>query len=785
MSADLFSDARQLDMIAQDLIWADWRRGQNRALILALANGDPAFTPDEAEEARVKTNINDLTHTTLLHEARTQYANGFFQTGQFISARTDWTMGAPHMVDVWSSIVERKVNRPLIKSVPYYESLRSKFGLLCLHGIGPAAWRDSYSLMPKPLSVADLLVPTNTEIGFENLPLFTVRKSLTAMELVKLTMSSKRDPGWNMQLVKSCLSWVDSQMKNGLDSGYYQFYRPEKWEEERKQEAGWYGSDRVPTIDVLDFYCYVEPTDREPGGWVRRMILDSWSNPGNPPTGEGPQKQDRKGGDKKLDKKNKGDFLFTSGARPVADSWQEIVSVSYADLSAGFPAMHNSVRSLGWLAYALCHIQNRMKCRLYDSTFEAMLQYFRIKNSDMAQRTLKVELASQGFIDETIEFVGQEERWQANAQFVELGMGSVAQDLASHSKSYTAQPDSNNARTEKTKFQYQAELQRIQSLSSAAITQSYRYQTAEDQEIFRRALKPNSKDPDARRIREECLREGVPEKLLNSPEAWDVQHERMTGQGNATLEQMVSTEILKLAGQMAPDKQQIAFRNHILAMTHNPQMALEYFPIQQEKNTSAEEQARNDFATCLQGIPVPPVGATVNRVRYTVEMTKQLMQRCKQREKTGGMVKPEELQGLGLAAKCVQDNLKILAKNKANAKLVQALSKALGEAANLLKAFQQRLQAAAKAQKEAQQKNGGGDGGKTGAALIQASVKAKIKEQEAKQKAAHKDAAFKQELQHKAVRTRADIAEKDVRAAADIHRDMFGEEAGDAGGGNN
>jgi hypothetical protein len=765
-----YDDARQLALLSDDLVFADWRRGQNRALILALANGDPP-------EGNFKTKFNPLTHTSLLHEARTQYANGFFQTGQFISARTDWTMGQPEKVDIWSRIVEREVNKPLIDSIPFYESLRSKFGLLCLHGIGPSAWRDSYSLIPKPLSVADLLVPMNTELGFENLPFLFIRKSLTGMELEKLVMSSKRDPGWNMPFVRSCLAWIDSQMRQGLDTTYFQYYRPEKWTEERKQMngPGWYLSDRVPTIDVFDIYCYVEPTERNPGGWVRRMILDSWSNPGNPPSSQ-PVRQERKG----LDKTHKGDFLFSSKGVPVADSWQNVVSVQYADLSAGFPAMHNAVRGLGWLAYALCHIEARMKCRIVDSTFEALLQYFRIRNSDMAQRTLKVELANQGFIDETIEFVKQQDRWQPPAQFIELGMGTIKADLDAHSKSFTAQPDAANARTEKTKFQYMAELQRVGSLVSAGINQAYRYQTAEDKEIFRRALLPNSKDPLARRVRENCLRQGVPEKLLNAQKAWDVQHERMTGQGNQTLELMTAQEILKLAQVMAPEKQQVAYRNYVTSMTHNPHMALEYFPEQQNQNPPAGEQARNDFATCLQGIEVPPVGPNINRMQYLAEFVKQLYTRCKAREKNGGMVKPEELQGLGLAAKTANANLQILAKNKAAQKEVQMLSKALGEVMNLLKAFQQRLQEAAK-KAQAQQQQQNGDGGKTAAAIIGARTKAQIKAAEAKQKMAHKDAQLKQDMQHKDIRTRADIAAKDLTTASDIHRNLFDEGDGEQG----
>lgn len=772
-----FQNAQQLDMLAQDLVWADWRRGINRALILSLANGNPPFTDEEAESAKVKTNVNDLTHTSLLHDARTQYANGFFQQGQYLTCRTDW---APkHKRDIYSRIIEAGANKPLLDSVQYFESLRSKFGLLVLHGIGPSVWKDSYSLIPKPISVADLLVPTNTELGFDNLPFIYLRKSFTAMELEKLTLSAKRDPGWNMELVKRCLKWVDQEMRGGLDSTYNQYYKPEKWEEESKQEAGWYMADRVPTIDVFDIYAYVESTASQPAGWVRRIILDSWSNPGVSP-GPNSSKPERRSDRGDLDTSSKDNFLFSSNSKPVAETWQNIVSVQYADLSAGFPAMHNSVRSLGWLTYAQCHIGNRLKCRFYDSVFEALMQYFQVSSMDDVQRAMKLELANTGFIDDTIQPVKAQDRWQPNSQLIELGLGQNAQDIASHSKSFTQNPDASNSRTEKTKFQYMAELQRMNALVAAGLNQAYTYQKFEDREIFRRLLIPGSKDPLVRRFRENCLRQGVPEKLLNSPEAWDVQHEKMMGQGNQTLEMMVAEELMKLAPGLDPEPQRVVKRNFVTSLTHNPQMAIELVPETPNQNPPAAQQAGWDATQMLKGIPVQPATG-INHVEYCEAMLKILGERIQAGQKKGGMVAPDELQGMKLMANSVAEHLKILEEDPSQKPVVKKLQDVLTKMGNMIRAFEQRLMAAAKKQQQQGQQNG--DGGKqaakVAAPIIMAKTKAAIKAAEAKQKLAHKDAQFKQQLTHEAIRAKADIAKTDLVTAADIKRKRMFEESED------
>ena len=189
--------------------------------------------------------------------------------------------------------------------------------------------------------------------------------------------------------------------------------------------------------------------------------------------------------------------------------------------------------------------------------------------------------------------------------------------------------------------------------------------------MFRRFCRPNSRDPIVRKAREACLRQGVEEKWINNLDAWDVQHERMMGQGNQTLEMMVAEGLLQMVPGMAPEAQIKAKRNYVNALTHNPQLAMEYFPEKQDKNNSAAMQARNDFATMLQGVPVPPAPAEVNRIEYVVAMLTALGQRVQMREKTGGMVKPDELQGLKLTANCLAQNIQILGQDKTLAPVVK------------------------------------------------------------------------------------------------------------------
>ena len=325
-------------------------------------------------------------------------------------------MGSEHKRGLWGSIVTKEANRPLKDSIGYFEAMRSKFASLVLHGIAPTVWENPDKAIPRAIGIEDALLPGNTLLGFENLPFFVLRRSFTGMELQRATMGAKCAPGWNMPLVKRCLEWMDKEMIGLNTQNWKDWWSPEKLEERIKENGFAYASDECPTLDCFDIYGYMEATEKQPAGWVRRIIIDGYDNP---PAGSGKFNADFK---KMLDAEGKdiakagpNDFIFSSGAKTIADTWQNIVGFQYADLSAVSPFRYHAVRSLGWMMYASCHIENRLTCKIYESAFEALMQYFRVNSSDDVQRALKFELANMGFLDDTITPVPAAERWQPNA----------------------------------------------------------------------------------------------------------------------------------------------------------------------------------------------------------------------------------------------------------------------------------------------------------------------------------------------------------------------------------
>src|SRR5690349_6486385 len=77
-------------------------------------------------------------------------------------------------------------------------------------------------------------------------------------------------------------------------------------------------------------------------------------------------------------------FLYSSGDRIYGDDLQQMASFQFADLSAVAPFRYHSVRSLGFLLYAPCHLQMRMRCKFSEAVFENLMMYFRVHNMDEA-----------------------------------------------------------------------------------------------------------------------------------------------------------------------------------------------------------------------------------------------------------------------------------------------------------------------------------------------------------------------------------------------------------------
>lgn len=753
-----WNDARLLDQIAYDLKLADYLRGKNRARIDNLANGVPPYTDEEVRDNNINVNVNFLECTTRLHEARMQFTQNFLKNGSYFKCTTD--MGAQSKRSERSGILTREVSRVMKKSVSYFEHMRSKSGLLMLHGIAPAVWENRWRWCPRSIGVEDALLPSGTLLGFENLPFFSIYRSFTAYELQRLAVSANPDPGWRIGMVKKVIEWADKNATSLMGSTWPEVWSPEKLQERIKGDGGFYASDRVPTIDCFDIYAYVETGKK--AGWIRRIILDAWGEPSQNGTGYTMNRRSDMS-DMPQDK-----FLYSSGRRQVANSWTEIVGFQFADLSAVAPFRYHSVRSLGFLLYAVCHLQNRLRCKFTEAVMEALMMYFKVKSMDDAQKALKVELANRGFIDDTIMPVPASERYSVPAALVELGLSENASLISSNSSSFTQPTNAGRDRVEKTKFQVMAEMQSANSLIAAGIMQAYQYQQFEYNEILRRFLQKNSRDPQVNSVRARVLAAGIPESML-IPEAWVAEPDRVLGGGNKTLELAISEAMMERRPLYDPSAQRDILRDYTLSLTDDPARAERLVPEQPGISDSIHD-AQLTIGALMQGAPVG-VKSGVNRGEYCQTLIVSVAVLVGRTKQSGGVPTREQLTGLLNSMQFIDNNLKLMEQDEESKGELKQLRDQYGNLQNEIRAFAQRLQE----QQQQQQQNGNAGIDPKAVAQIQGKLmidkaKADNTKQSHAQRTVQRQIQFEHEEHRRQVEFENEQARKNLEAVTEAGR---------------
>lgn len=736
-----FDDARSVEQITWGLKMADYYRAQNRKRINDLFNGTPPYTDEEVKENNINVNINSLEGTRIAHDARSQFYQAFLKPGRYFTASTD--MGTRHKRALYSTVFSKEVNRAMKHDLGYFETFRSKFAGCVLHGIGPSSWVDRDHWAPDGVGIDDVLIPSTTFLHMKNLPFFARCASFTGMQLRRLTRGPKVDPAWNLPLVESCIEWIDKESQRLMGGNWPEVWSPEKLGERIKGDGGFYAADQVPTINCFDFYYWDDANKHE--GWRRRLIIDGWSAPTlSGGTVSMPRNSDLDFGRDK--------FLFNPKDRVYADQLSELVNFQFADLSAVGPFLYHSVRSLGFLLYALCHVQNRVRCRFNEAVFEALLMYFRVRSADDAERALKINLVNMGILDETIQMVPAAERFQVNAQLVELGIQQNQQLISEHSASYTQNQNYSQGNVEKTKFQVMAEVNAMNTLVSAGLLQAFTYQTGEYREVVRRFCRKGSRDPAVRLVRANCMRQGIPAENLVA-EAWEVEPERVMGNGNKTLEMAIASQLMEYRNLYDPEPQRQILRDVTLAITDDPGRAEQLVPDKPMKVTDSVHDAELCGAALLAGNPVS-IKTGMNHVEYVETLLKLLAMTIKKAQAKGNMATQDQIAGMQALMQHINQHIAIIAQDEQEKGRVKNYSDALGKANNLVKGFAQRLQEQMKKAAEAQA-NGNGQLDPVAKSKIQANIiTAKAKAQNTRESHAEKTAqrriSFEQKTQQDA-----------------------------------
>lgn len=742
-----FSSPDKVYTLIEAMRVADQPRAFNRALIDDLFNGLPPFSESQAKDNLLQTNVNFLEGPNIAHSARRQLHNAFLKPGNYFSVTVDY--GPPHLKMGWGNTITKCLNKPLKMSMPYMETLRATFAQLVLHGIGPVFWEDQTKWCPYARGVEDVLVPSGTLVTMENLDHLAVFRRYTAAELYRKTHGKYVDPGWNVKLAERVVANLSKEYAQTTNWNDWRF--PEKLAQDIKENAGYYGSDAVPTVNCWDFYYLNDEGDE----WHRKVIIDS-QNPANTD------------GLSTLYGANK-DFLYQS-KKAYAPSLDRFMHVQFADSSSVAPFRWYSVRSIGYLLYAVCHLQNRLRCRFTDSVFESLLWYFTNVADEDREKLLQIQLHHMGIIPQGVSFVPANERYQPNEALVQMGMSQNRQLMSENSAAFV-QEVNDGSRKELTATETMARVQNANAMVGAMLNLAYIYQTAQYREIARRFCV--SDDPDCKAFRDKVMKEGVPKEALDI-ERWNVEPERVLGTGNKALEIAQADRLMAARNLYDPEAQRTILHIYTEANTDDPKLAESLVPMQPDRATStSENQASAAISTLMLALPYAP-SRDISLLEFTDVLLKLFGTLVQQYEQSGGMATKETIRGMAFTSQYIQALIQHIAGDPNEKQRVKIYMDQIGQIDGLIKAFAQRL-----AEQESQVQMDPETMAKIQAqnALTQNTIATKnaLTQQKLQQGAIKFDQRLEQNeikqqvaLGEQATRTRADLAEQGLRTAADL-----------------
>lgn len=675
-----FTDPKKIWTTVRALIDADLPRAQNRARINSVFNGDAPYTEGEADANHISTNVNFLEGTQLIQRARSQFSNAFLKSENFFTVSLDF--GPREKRSQWGKIITRNLNKIMKRSQRYYHVQESKFAGVVLHGVGPCLWFRDRDWCPRAMGIEDVLVPSKTTTDLDNLDHFAIHQTFTAAQLIRQTMGKGVDPGWNMKLVRQALAKMTKVQEMGMTNYDDNWLFPEKAVEDWKSNSTYWASDAVPVLHAYDVY-YLDTSDsKKDPVWRRKIVIDEMSNTLGLETAT-----DSSAG-----------LLYDGKNKSLGTDISQILHVQFADGSVVPPFRYHSVRSLGYQLYAVCHLSNRLNCKLNDAIFESMLWYFRNASVGDEEKLEKIDLHHLGIIPQGLSWVQPNERHQVDYNLVSAGLQLNRQKMQEHASTYIRDTDSAGKEPE-TATAVMARVTTSSALISSMLNRAYTYQTYEYREDLRRFCVLSH--PDCKTFREKCEAEGVPKEAWSRWKDMDVMPERTLGSGNKMLAVAQADRLMAVRPALDPDAQRRVLHMYVEENSEDPLLANELVPLEGPENTIGESFATLAWGTLIDAKPVV-VPRGISRVDYVSTLIAFLAQDIQRINADGGTPDMERIRGLANVVSHLGEQVQILAEDEGLNQQVKAFSDILGKAQNELKGYAQRLQEAMEAEAENQ-----------------------------------------------------------------------------------
>lgn len=737
-----YTDASKVQLVIRSSDDVEQIRGENRVLIDRAANNEPLMSDEEAEQIGLKIFNRWGEMSEVLANARRQMMMHFNSMSTFFNVTLP---KAPEEYRAdWAGEITEFINNRMKqgdKALEWFSTNESRWSAVTCHGIGPLHWDDPKNWRSRVVALCDLRIPTDTLTDFSNLTCFAIRKPYTPGELSEKAYSKAQGLfKWNQKAVAKMLENIE-QVRTVMAQNTYDYQStPEKFEDLRKQNGGYWASDAMPVINLWHFYFINDAKE-----WELKVVPDEGGSSTTPGVDN--------------------DEFVCESVGAVARKWQHILQVQYGDLNNTSPHKFQAVRSLGFLQYEPCYWSDLTRCRFLQHVHDQFNILLRISDPvDRARAAIQV-FQNLAVMKPGVSIVPANERHQVDGNLVDAALAMTKQLQGELSSTYTQEADSGTQK-EQTAFETGVKVQSTNAKLSGILMAATFRETFVYREICRRFCLRPSDDEDVQDF------QTYMKKTVKIPEGWlDVKHwvvEPTTplGNGNPTMAMVESENVMKLRPMAGPGAQQEMLHDAAVSMV-GASRAKRWFSSKEKATSEASVAAMNAFNTLMQGLP-PQVPNGLSMLAIVQTIVKCCVDKVTTIKRTTKMATPQEMIGLANAILYAQQLLKGMQGDQANQPKLKEMAHALAQVGNELKRMQKQQQAGQqKAQAKAQQQQTNGE---MQAHMMETAAKVKGKQAEGAMKMKIKSAEASQKLQQRNAEFVADQKRKNLATVAEIAR---------------
>ena len=538
---------------------------------------------------------------------------------------------------------------------------------------------------------------------------------------------------WDKQAVSEILKGIKEVNDVMAENNYDWNSVPEKFDELRKQNAGYWTGDAMPTINLWHFYHR-----EDDGKWNMKVVPEV--------------------GATTTAMSDANDKFICQSNQPIADSWQQLTHCQFGDLNNKAPFMFHSVRSLGFALYEPCYWTDFVRCRMLQHILDQFNILLRITDPiDRARASIHV-FQNMGVLKPGVSIVPTSERHQVDGNLIEAVMAQTKQLQQEASTAYTQNIDT-GTKKEQTAFETGVKVQQTSAMLSGLMITAGTYEKFAYREICRRFCKQNSDDPDVKEFQKECKVAGLDMGWINIKK-WVVEPTLPLGMGNPTMAMVEADAAMKLRPMLEPAAQQEALYDAAVQMV-GTKRASRWIKINHKQTSDAAHAAANSFPLMMLGLPpqIPEGLNLVEQVQTLIGLTAGYITKVMQTTKVPTQ---QEMIGLKTVTAYIGQLVQAMSGDMGNQDKFKQFGSDLSQLNNELKKLEQQLNAMMQKQANAQ-----GQG--AAIAETQARIQAKMAETQSDIQLSRTQASHEMQLDE--AKFSAEQRRKDFEAANKISRE--------------